>query len=107
MSFFKFCKRVLKKLFCKSRRNKKQDENSHFLHCFLIVTTYFSLFVLLCLTLAGLRDSCTPASVPGPPSPNTGTFDWEEGACESVFLLTKPLKDSVSDIPSPLGEIQL
>lgn len=44
-------------------------------------------------------------SVLGPPPPNTWTVDWEEGACESVFLLTKPLADSIYDIPSSLGRI--
>lgn len=44
-------------------------------------------------------------SVLGPPPPNTWTVDWEEGACESVFLLTKPLADSIYDIPSSLRRI--
>lgn len=97
----------MKQWFGKSRRNKKQDENSHFFYtAFLLPQNIFRICSSVSLILAALRDCYTLPSVSGSPPPNTGTVDWEEeGACESVFLLTKPLEDSISDNPSSLRRI--
>ena len=81
------------------------------IHLFFTLLSYcHKIFFRICssvsLILAGLRDCYTLPSVSGCPPPNTGTVDWEEeGACESVFLLTKTLEDSISAIPSSLRRI--